>query len=438
MMKQDQTGYRPGPSHTIMRAKYVSALIFIAVLAYGEYIVTDRLIEAQEHHASFLEQSAHRRVLLQQIALLSHRLISTPEPEERAEIQLTLRERLREMRASHGAIIRAILSYEDRAGVLRRGGDPYVEVLRLERQLHAYLAAADSLLSAPSQQPVPGDPQFRQALLATSGATAEVLEEAMEHLVRTAEADLRRFRTIARAMFAGKLASLLLLGLLLFEPMVAHILYKRDMLLKANEALARASATDGLTQAANRRAFEERLEEEWRRAARDAVPLTLLMIDIDHFKAYNDRYGHQAGDECLKLITRDFRTRLRRPADFLARYGGEEFAIILPDTDLSGALIVAEDLRRRTMALEIAHSASPVAVVVTLSIGVAEAEPAANGWSHAELVAASDRALYQAKRLGRNRVTTTKLGAGQDNAESGRDGQLANRQTVQPARPSRL
>jgi len=404
----------------MLRAKYLSALIFIAVLAYGEYIVTDRLIEAQQKHASFLDESAHRRMLLQRIALLSQRLISTPEAEGRDEIRLTLQQSLREMRATHGAIIRAILSYEDLAGVLRRSRDTHIDVpLRMERQLHLYIATVDSLLSVPAEQLAPGNPQFERVLLTTSGETAALLEEVIGHLVRATEDDLRRFRTIARAMFAGKLVSLLVVGLLLFEPMVTLILHKRDMLLRANQELTRVSATDALTQAANRRAFEERLEEEWRRAARDVVPLTLLMIDIDHFKAYNDRYGHQAGDECLKLITRDFRMRLRRPADFLARYGGEEFAIILPDTDLSGALVVAEDLRRRTMALEIAHSASPVAGVVTLSIGVAEAEPTANSSSPADLVAASDRALYQAKGLGRNRVKTTTVGSRQSAADSG-------------------
>jgi diguanylate cyclase (GGDEF)-like protein len=301
----------------------------------------------------------------------------------------------------------------------------------LGTQLHLYAASVDSLLSAPTELLVPENPHLRHVLVETSGSTAELLEAVIEDLMRATDADLRRSGTIARAMFAGKLVSLLLLGLLLFEPMVAHILYKRDMLLKANQELARVSATDGLTQAANRRAFEERLDEEWRRASRDAVPMTLLMIDIDHFKAYNDRYGHQAGDECLKLITRDFRIRLRRPADFLARYGGEEFAIILPDTDLSGALVVAEDLRRRTMALEIAHGASPVAGVVTLSIGVAEAEPAANNWSAMDLVAASDRALYRAKRLGRNRVITTTIGPHDGGADDGRgSGQIEEQQNA--------
>jgi diguanylate cyclase (GGDEF)-like protein len=280
----------------------------------------------------------------------------------------------------------------------------------MERQLHFFAANVDSLLSAPADRLVPENAHFQYVLHATSGETAVMLESANTYLVRATESDLRHLETVAGTLFAGKLVSLLLLGVLLFEPMVMGIIHKRELLLKANQELARVSATDGLTQAANRRAFEERLDEEWRRAFRDAVPLTMLMIDIDHFKDYNDHYGHQAGDECLKLITRDFRTRLRRPADFLARYGGEEFAIILPDTDLSGALVVGEDLRRRTMALEIAHKASPVASVVTLSIGVAEAEPGANGGSPADLVAASDRALYEAKQLGRNRVKTTKLG----------------------------
>lgn len=431
-MKQDLTGYRPGPSRTMMRAKYLSALALIAVLALGEYVVTDHLIEAQEHHARFLEQSARQRMLLERIALLSQQLVSTSEVEQRDQIRLALREYLQRMRATHSAMVRSIVSYEHLAAAIRRSREGYADQpLRLETQVLLYAADVDSLLSTPAELLVSDNPHFRHVLIATSGGTAALLEAMIENLMRTTEANLHRSRTIARTIFVGKLASLLLLGLLLFEPMVAHILYKRDMLLKANQELARVSATDGLTQAANRRAFEERLDEEWRRASRDGVPLTLLMIDIDHFKAYNDRYGHQAGDECLRLITRDFRTRLRRPADFLARYGGEEFAIILPDTDLSGALIVAEDLRRRTMALEIAHGTSPVAGVVTLSIGVAEAEPAANNWSATDLVTASDRALYRAKRLGRNRVNTTTVGPHDGAVEvGGRSGQVESPQSA--------
>jgi diguanylate cyclase (GGDEF)-like protein len=250
-----------------------------------------------------------------------------------------------------------------------------------------------------------------QGVLAAASGEAGTLEQLVAGLEEAADLDLDTIQSVAQILFAMKLASLVLLGLLLFEPMVTRILHEHDMLMRANQELARVSSTDGLTEVANRRAFEVRLDEEWRRASRDRAPLTLLMIDIDHFKAYNDRYGHQAGDKCLKLITRDFRTRLRRPADFLARYGGEEFSIILPDTDLSGAVVVAEDLRRRTAALEISHAGSPVARVVTLSVGVAEAEPAMDGAGPASLVAAADRALYQAKHLGRNQMTTEKLGA---------------------------
>lgn len=438
-MKHDLSGPPAGPSRAMMRARYLSALILIAFLALGEYVVIDRLIETQEHQASFLEQSARQRMLLQRIALVSQQLISTSELGNRDQIRLRLHESLEEMRATHAAIAHAIGSYEDLASLWKRRREMYVdEPLRLERELHRYIAAVDSLLLAPADRLVPGNPHFRLVLRATSGETATMLQEVVGRLVRANEEDLHHIRTIARTMLAGSFFSLLLVGLLLFEPMVRRLQHERELLVRANQKLARVSATDGLTEAANRRAFEERLDEEWRRASRDAVPLTLLMIDIDHFKAYNDRYGHQAGDECLKLITRDFRTRLRRPADFLARYGGEEFAIILPDTDLSGAVIVAEDLRRRTIALEISHDASPVAGVVTLSIGVAEAEPTANRWCAADLVAAADRALYEAKHLGRNRVTSAWVGAREGAAYSGRDlAKLRDRHTPPPIKRRR-
>lgn len=147
-MRQNLTGYRPGPSRTMMRAKYLSALVLIAVLAFGEYVVTDHLIEAQEHHARFLEQSARQRILLERIALLSHQLISASEPEHRERIRLTLGENLREMRATHTAMVRSIVSYDDLAGAVRRSQAGYTDQpFKLGTQLHLYAASVDSLLS---------------------------------------------------------------------------------------------------------------------------------------------------------------------------------------------------------------------------------------------------------------------------------------------------
>jgi len=172
---------------------------------------------------------------------------------------------------------------------------------------------------------------------------------------------------------------------------------------QANRALRRLSSQDGLTGIANRRQFDEVLDLEWRRAYRAESPLSLLMIDIDHFKAFNDAHGHQRGDDYLKGIAAALRDGMNRPGDIVARYGGEEFAVILPATDEGGALSCAERLRAAVLALEIPHDRPGAPLTATVSIGVATVLPR-EGTSSATLIAAADEALYRAKSEGRNRV----------------------------------
>ena len=133
--------------------------------------------------------------------------------------------------------------------------------------------------------------------------------------------------------------------------------------------LERLAATDYLTQIPNRRTFDERLVQEWIRAQRDKTPLSLAMLDLDFFKTYNDHYGHSAGDHCLQAIARAIQQPLRRPADFCSRYGGEEFAVILPNTDSTGAQHVLEEIRQAVLNLAIAHGFSSIAPTLTISIG---------------------------------------------------------------------
>jgi diguanylate cyclase (GGDEF)-like protein len=170
----------------------------------------------------------------------------------------------------------------------------------------------------------------------------------------------------------------------------------------ANKELQRLSASDALTGIANRRYFDEHITREWRRARRNASSIALMMCDVDHFKLFNDTYGHQAGDDCLRRVAGAIATSLERGSDLAARYGGEEFVVVLCETAIGGALIVAEKIRHAIHALNIPHAASSLGRV-TLSIGLAAAVPELDDASD-NLIAMADKALYDAKHNGRDRV----------------------------------
>ena len=176
----------------------------------------------------------------------------------------------------------------------------------------------------------------------------------------------------------------------------------QEELARANEELRRLAALDGLTGIANRRRFDEAIHVEWNRGRRQASPLALLLCDVDHFKPYNDHLGHPAGDLCLKKVAAVLTGQLKRPADLAARYGGEEFALLLPDTDLAGALLVGEACRAGLQQLALPHPGAPGGFV-TMSMGVACLLPGEDD-SPEDLIARADAALYDAKRSGRNRV----------------------------------
>ncbi|MBW7861583.1 MAG: diguanylate cyclase [Rhodocyclaceae bacterium] len=177
-----------------------------------------------------------------------------------------------------------------------------------------------------------------------------------------------------------------------------HIELKRS-----RDLLQRLTTVDHLTGIHNRRRFDEYLDIEWRRAARDRDPVALIAIDIDHFKAYNDHYGHPRGDECLVAVARTLFDVAARPTDLVARCGGEEFACVLPATDIESALELAERMLARVRALDLPHAASPLQGRVSVSMGVAAAVPQA-GSSPEGLIELADKALYEAKASGRNRV----------------------------------
>jgi diguanylate cyclase (GGDEF)-like protein len=189
-----------------------------------------------------------------------------------------------------------------------------------------------------------------------------------------------------------------------------HLAELRDELERANAQLEQLSLCDPLTGLANRRRLDAALELEWRRLARARRPLSLLLIDIDAFKAYNDNLGHPQGDDCLRRVAAFLAEGVHRAGDLVARYGGEEFAVLLGGTAVADAAAVAGRLRAGVEALALPHPASPAGAVVTVSVGVAGWIPGIDGGAAGELVAAADRALYAAKRSGRNRMMVAGYG----------------------------
>ncbi|MBH9577935.1 diguanylate cyclase [Inhella proteolytica] len=191
------------------------------------------------------------------------------------------------------------------------------------------------------------------------------------------------------------------------NPAVVRARVRTHLTLKQqSDQLRRLAFIDGLTGLHNRRALDERLNAELRHAARTAQPLALAMIDVDFFKAYNDHYGHQAGDDALRAVAQALQRGMLRPVDLAARYGGEEFVCLLPETEAPGALAVAERLRAAVQALALPHARSSVAEVLTVSIGVAAwlASAGRPMLTPDTLLQAADAALYDAKHGGRNRV----------------------------------
>lgn len=228
-------------------------------------------------------------------------------------------------------------------------------------------------------------------------AWAEQLARDRQGRTQPVHSPVREIATLSRAL--GKMAQHMQAHASELEQLVAE---RTAALTQANERLQALSLTDALTGLANRRHFDQMLAKEWARAQRSGDALSLLMLDVDYFKAYNDRYGHQAGDQILCRLADVLQASLRRPADLAARYGGEEFAVILPGLDAAAAGGLAETMRRRMEDLQIVHPLG-VAGRLTISIGVAQ-QVRGHLVGVEDLIRRADRALYQAKRAGRNRV----------------------------------
>lgn len=188
------------------------------------------------------------------------------------------------------------------------------------------------------------------------------------------------------------------------NPDVVRARVKTHLTLKFQSDLLRQLVfLDGLTGVFNRRYFDQQLSTEWARSSRNNTPLSLILLDVDYFKLFNDRYGHQSGDDALRMIAGALKSCLRRPADLVARYGGEEFACVLPETSYEDALLIAQDLERHIRQLAVPHETSPVDSVITISVGLAT-KPGPGQGDVQGLIGLADHLLYEAKNSGRGRV----------------------------------
>jgi diguanylate cyclase (GGDEF)-like protein len=201
----------------------------------------------------------------------------------------------------------------------------------------------------------------------------------------------------------------------------AELVIAKEKIEDANHKLEQLVNLDGLTQVANRRCFDGQLQAEWKRLAREQQPLSLILFDVDKFKLYNDYYGHLGGDDCLVRIAQTVQQVIHRPADLVARYGGEEFSVLLPNTDLAGAIKIAKNIQQAIHDQAIPHAQSDVTDIVTLSLGITSVIPTCD-IKPDTLIASADKALYNAKEMGRDRYCThsdmTKRTLGEINYDS--------------------
>ncbi len=388
-----------------LRIRYIAGLTIIAVLALVNFFALNSLIESENATAAIINVSGRQRMLTQKAALLSLRLTDTDSGELRNLIRIETHHTVSQMEAAHRGLL-----YGDPALGLPGNLPPGVRAMffdppySIEDKLTAFLREVTMLATVPDSELE--TQYYRQArIVAAAAELVDYMNQVVDRLQGESEAKQREINGVGAAGLSVMLLVLIFEFLFIFQPAARAISLEAEQLAAANAELTRLSNVDGLTGVANRRLFDDFFVAEWQRAVRSKQPLTVIMADVDHFKLYNDTYGHQAGDECLRQVASALSGGIQRATDLVARYGGEEFAVVLPDTDAGGAVAVAERLRAAVEGLGIPHAASKVRPVVTVSLGAASVLPEADGQPLA-VIARADQALYKAKQLGRNRVVT--------------------------------
>lgn len=381
-------------SHNPWTQKYLLALCSTAILLVIITLTTHYNIELQKDNALMINQSGKQRMLVKEIALKSLQISSNPVPGTEGKLKGELLTALTQLQKSHSELSRSEIPAVKTI---------YISLPKsLDHQIRRYIDDGLIFARMPVEELTHQKPLVEALLLAASGDLLTALDEATHLFQMESERQTLTLLRIAQGSLVIALFVLLLQGLYIFRPMIHTIELEKEKLIKLNEELERQASIDGLTGVPNRRQLDKYVQQELARSLREKTPLAIIMADIDYFKAYNDLYGHLAGDECLKQVAQALTEAVRRPTDLVARYGGEEFAIVLPNTDFSGMTLIAEACRKKVENLTISHNGSLVSGVVTISLGVT----GLNGvqGNIGSLFAAADSALYKAKKSGRNKV----------------------------------
>ena len=376
-------------------SEYIFALSIVALLFISTYIIVQYTIATEKSSSFLINTSGKQRMLSKEIALKSIQLVNDDSRSSREKLRTDILAAAHQMELVHKQLITS-----DLTSIRSIYFGPATS---LDYQVFRYTNEAAILAQLPDNELTNDDPHYKYILDESSDNFVDLLDSVVKQFQQESERKILLLQRIETYSLIIALLVLLSEALYIFRPMVKTIEKEKNELIEINRELERVCFMDGLTKVANRRYFDEYMQQEWNRSVREKMPLSLIMIDIDQFKMYNDTYGHLVGDDCLKQVARKLGDIIKRPTDLVARYGGEEFAVIIPNSDLDGARHVAEELRTGIEQLKIPHANSSVSEFVTVSLGVSTDGPEKyNGISF--LISNADEALYKAKHLGRNNV----------------------------------
>lgn len=392
--------------HTL-KFGYVLALSFIACLAIINWLMVQAIIQNQSYSAAQVNTSGRQRMSSQEVAFLGLQLVESTDPKEREDLRLRLHQSVGLMKVNHKGLTEGDTSMNLPSPPIPPViHDLYFEApVQLEEQLFKYISAAEKLEQTPDSLLQKDSPHLAY-ILSERTQMKNALNNLVDHYQYESEKKVANLQRLEKRVLGITLLVLLVEAFFIFRPLVNTVQREQRFLEDSNVELHQLSSIDGLTGIANRRAFDQFTEREWQQSRIKGKPMAVILCDIDNFKAYNDTYGHQQGDECLRSIAHAMQETVKRREDLVARYGGEEFVIVLPNTDLKGAQTIAEELRLVVASLNLRHESSLTAPFVTISLGVAVNRSSQEFSSALDLIQAADRALYLAKSSGRNQVVS--------------------------------